>query len=82
MLYTIQVSYFYLRKLEDSIKYLNLSTEINKNFVPSYVTLGHIYLRLKEFNKALENYKKVLNLIQNVLEQNLIFRGAILLYQT
>ena len=57
--------FFYTKKYENSIKSLNICKEINSNFHNIYLVYGHIYREKKEFKKAIEYYKKFLQINPN-----------------
>ncbi|WP_103068345.1 CHAT domain-containing protein [Aquimarina sediminis] len=51
----------YLKKAENSISHLSKRTQL-KNQIIIYTTYGYIYDELKQYHKALTNYKKALEL--------------------
>ena len=51
---------FYLKKFDDAAKIFENCIDINKDFIFSYLNLGHANLRLKKFNDAINSYEKFL----------------------
>ena len=51
---------FFTKKYDEAIRIFENCININKNFIFSYLNLGHVNLRLKKFNDAIKNYKKFL----------------------
>ena len=51
---------FFTKKYDDAVKIFKNCIDINKNFIFSYLNLGHSNLRLKKFNDAINNYLKFL----------------------
>ena len=51
---------FFTKKYDDAIRIFENCININKNFIFSYLNLGHVNLRLKKFNDAINNYNKFL----------------------
>ena len=51
---------FFTKKYDEAIKIFENCIDINKNFIFSYLNLGHVNLRLKKFNDAINNYNKFL----------------------
>lgn len=58
-IYDEAVSLFHEDKDEESIVQLNKAIEINPSFADAYESLGVIYGRIKEFEKAIEVMKKL-----------------------
>ncbi len=51
---------FFKKKYDDAVKIFENCIDINKDFIFSYLNLGHSKLRLKKFNDAIANYEKFL----------------------
>lgn len=51
-----------LEKYEEAFKDIEQALEINENSDLAYATLGEIYLRLRNYKKALENFNKAITL--------------------
>ena len=68
----IAILSIYNKEFEEAEKFLNLAKNIDNNNAYALYWLGHLYLRKKNINKALELYKKSYNLDKNKYTLNAI----------
>jgi tetratricopeptide (TPR) repeat protein len=60
--YNVGELLFSNQKIDESIRYLELATQIKKDWPKPYLKLGYVYLNKGDFVKALENFNTFLSL--------------------
>ena len=50
--------FFSNQRIDDAIKYFELAIQIKEDWSKPYLKLGYTYLNKGDFNKALENFNK------------------------
>jgi tetratricopeptide (TPR) repeat protein len=60
--YNVGELLFSSQKVDEAIRYLELATQINKDWPKPYQKLGYVYLNKGDFAKALENFNTFLAL--------------------
>lgn len=68
----IATLYMKQENINDALKYLNKAIGINPYNVETYINLGDMYIRLLNYDKALEYYEKVKKYSSNI---NIIYYG-------
>ncbi|MEZ7892639.1 MAG: O-antigen ligase family protein [Candidatus Wallbacteria bacterium] len=59
------------KNIETAKKYFEKSIKYNENFIIAYNNMGDLYSQTKEYDKALENYKKVIDSsVEVVINEN------------
>jgi len=56
--YNVGEVFFSNQRIDDAIKYFELAIQIKKDWSKPYLKLGYAYLNKGDFNKALENFNK------------------------
>ena len=56
--YNVGEVFFSNQRIDDAIKYFELAIQIKKDWSKPYLKLGYTYLNKGDFNKALENFNK------------------------
>ncbi len=60
--YNIGEIYFSGQKIDEAIRFLELATQIKKDWPKPYLKLGYVYLNKGDFSKSLENFNKFVEL--------------------
>lgn len=60
ILNNLGMSYYFLGQTKTAFKYLNMSIDLDNKNSDALNNLGSLYFKNKEYDKSLENYKKVL----------------------
>jgi tetratricopeptide (TPR) repeat protein len=60
--YNVGEIFFSNQQIDDAIKYLELATQIKKDWSKPYLRLGYVYLNKGDFTKSLESFNKFIEL--------------------
>jgi tetratricopeptide (TPR) repeat protein len=60
--YNVGELLFSNQKIDEAIRYLELATQIKKDWAKPYLKLGYVYLNKGDFAKALENFNTFISL--------------------
>jgi tetratricopeptide (TPR) repeat protein len=67
------------RNLNEGLKYFNEGLKIDPNYPPFYREIGELYYKVKQYPKAIENYKKYVDMVDKSFNTDFRF-GSFLFF--
>ena len=66
--------YFRQNKYQEAVKAFENAINLNKNYVAAYSNLGYIYMTLKDWDKAILNFRTILN-YPNIMAPHFVYNA-------